>query len=648
MITRAILIAAFAFAPLLPPPTAAAERKVEGNRVTEGVPELPERITERMRQYQNTRSASVRGWTSNGDGLLISTRFGETNQLHLVEKPGGTRRQLTFFAEPVRGAAVCPDLRRREFLFSKDVGGGESYQIYLFDMDSGEYEMVTDGASRNGYALWSDAGDRFVYYSTRRNGRDWDLVLSHSGTPGKAETILQRKGTWVPLDWAPDGRRLLVEQYVSVNESYLHLLDLENGESEQINPDAGKVSYGDAAWARDGEGIYLSSDQGDEFRRLKYFDLSSGTLTDLTADIPWDVVDLEISPLGDRLAFTTNEDGIGRLYLLDTATGEARSVPGVPVGQIYGLEFHPGNARLAFVVNTARTPGDIYVLDVADYALERWTYSEVGGLDTDSFAVPELIHYDTFDSLDGQPRQVPAFYYKPEGDGPHPVLIRIHGGPESQFRPYFSSSNQYYVGELGLAILAPNVRGSAGYGKGYLKLDNGYLREDTVRDIGRLLDWIEAQPELDSERVGVLGGSYGGYMVLAAMTHYNQRLKCAIDVVGISNFVSFLENTKDYRRDLRRVEYGDERDPAMRDFLLRISPTTNAHKITKPLFIAQGFNDPRVPVGESEQMVETIRSNDGQVWYLLFKDEGHGFRKKQNRDYYQNTVVLFMEEHLLK
>lgn len=228
------------------------------------------------------------------------------------------------------------------------------------------------------------------------------------------------------------------------------------------------------------------------------------------------------------------------------------------------------------------------------------------------------------------------------------MLIRIHGGPESQFRPYFSSSNQYYVGELGLAILAPNVRGSAGYGKGYLKLDNGYLREDTVRDIGRLLDWIEAQPELDSERVGVLGGSYGGYMVLSAMTHYNQRLKCAIDVVGISNFVSFLENTKDYRRDLRRVEYGDERDPAMREFLLRISPTTNAHKITKPLFIAQGFNDPRVPVGESEQMVETIRSNDGQVWYLLFKDEGHGFRKKQNRDYYQNTVVLFMEEHLLK
>ena len=203
MITRAILIAAFAFAPLLPPPTAAAERWVEGNRVTEGVPELPERITERMRQYQNTRSASVRGWTSNGDGLLISTRFGETNQLHLVEKPGGARRQLTFFAEPVRSAAVCPALRRREFLFSKDVGGGESYQIYLFDMDSGEYAMVTDGASRNGYALWSDAGDRFVYYSTRRNGRDWDIVLSHAAPPGRRRPFYSGKAPGFPSTGRP-------------------------------------------------------------------------------------------------------------------------------------------------------------------------------------------------------------------------------------------------------------------------------------------------------------------------------------------------------------------------------------------------------------------------------------------------------------
>jgi len=591
-----ILVATFAFAPLLSPRPAAAERTVEGNRITEGIPQLPKRITDRMRQYQNTRSASVRGWTSDGGSLLISTRFGETNQLHLVSKPGGARSQLTFFAEPVREAVVCPDPGRREFLFSKDVGGGESYQIYLFDMDSGEYVMVTDGASRNGWALWSDEGDRFVYYSTRRNGKDWDLLLSHIDDPGKTETILQREGTWVALDWGPDGR-LLVENYVSINESYLHVLDLKTGESVQVNPDPEKVSYGDAVWARDGAGIYFSTDQGNEFRRLKYFDLLSGTLTDLTADIPWDVKDLEMSPAGDRLAFTTNEDGIGRLYLLDTATGEAHSVPGVPVGQIYGLAFHPGNGRLAFVVNTARTPGDIFVLEVADNALERWTYSEVGGLATDSFAVPELIHYATFDSVDGQPREIPAFYYKPEGDGPHPVLIRIHGGPEGQFLPYFSSTTQYYVGELGLAVLAPNVRGSAGYGKSYLKLDNGYLREDSVNDIGRLLDWIEAQPELDADRVAVFGGSYGGYMVLSAMTHYNDRLKCAIDVVGISNFVSFLENTKDYRRDLRRVEYGDERDPAMREFLLRISPTTNAHKITKPLFIAQGFNDPRVPVG---------------------------------------------------
>ena len=193
----------------------------------------------------------------------------------------------------------------------------------------------------------------------------------------------------------------------------------------------------------------------------------------------------------------------------------------------------------------------------------------------------------------------------------------------------------------------PNVRGSSGYGKAYLQLDNGYQREDSVKDIGALLDWVARQSELDAERVAVIGGSYGGYMVLASMTHYDDRLRAGIDIVGISNFVTFLENTQDYRRDLRRVEYGDERDPEMRAFLEKISPTTNAGKITKPLFVAQGLNDPRVPASESEQMVEVIRENGGVVWYLLARDEGHGFRKKANRDYYGRAVVLFLQEHLL-
>ncbi|MFQ6030764.1 MAG: alpha/beta hydrolase family protein, partial [Dehalococcoidia bacterium] len=324
-------------------------------------------------------------------------------------------------------------------------------------------------------------------------------------------------------------------------------------------------------------------------------------------------------------------------------------VPELPVGLIFGLEFKPDDTELAFTLNTPQTPSDTYSLHIRKRRLTRWTFSEVGGLQTDNFIIPELIQYPTFDEVDGQPRMIPAFYYRPRDmEPPYPAVIAIHGGPEGQYRPHFSSTFLYWVNEMGIALLVPNVRGSAGYGKTYVQLDNGFKREESVRDIGALLDWIEDQPELDNDRIAVYGGSYGGYMVLACMTHYNDRLKTAVELVGISNFVTFLENTQDYRRDLRRAEYGDERDPHMREFLIRISPTTNAYKITKPMFIAQGLNDPRVPVGESEQIVDVIRANKGQVWYLLAKDEGHGFRKKTNRDFFRHATVLFWEEHLLK
>ncbi len=253
------------------------------------------------------------------------------------------------------------------------------------------------------------------------------------------------------------------------------------------------------------------------------------------------------------------------------------------------------------------------------------------------------MRYPSFDTVDGKPREIPAWVYKPAGSGPHPVLINIHGGPEAQSQPIFSISTQQWI-ELGYAVITPNVRGSSGYGKTYLALDNGLKREDSVKDIGKLLDWIATQDELDASRIVLIGGSYGGYMVLSAMTHYNDRLRGAIDIVGISNFVTFLESTAEYRRDLRRPEYGDERDPEMREFLQKISPLNNAGKINKPMLIVQGQNDPRVPVTESEQMVAKIRANGGEVWYLVGLNEGHGFAKRDNADYYQWAVALFLEK----
>lgn len=629
---------------------AQVERIEKGNLVIEEIPEIPQRIIDRMYQYQSTRFADIEDWTADGKGMIISTRFGETTQLHLVKKPGGARTQITFFQEPVRKTVACPNPDVNGFLFTKDVGGNEFYQIYFYNLDNGKYILLTDGYSRNGFPNWSNDGKKFVYYSTKRNGRDWDIYLGDINTPGNAVRVLEKGGTWIAVDWSPDDRKLLVFNEVSANESYYYILKIATSELIQINPSKEKIAYGfNSVFSKDGNGLYMTSDEGSEFLLLRYYDLTKKKFTTLSSDIPWDVQEVAISRQGGNLAFVTNEGGISKLYLLDTKTKKYKQIPDIPTGQVYGLNFHPNGNKLALVVNTPKTPGDIFVLNLLDNSIERWTYSEVGGLNTDSFVVPEIIEYETFDKVNDKPRLIPAFYYKPlKGKSPFPVLINIHGGPEGQHLPYFSSSIQYYLNELGIAVISPNVRGSSGYGKSYLKLDNDYKREESVRDIGKLLDWIEQQPELDASRVAVSGGSYGGYMALASMIHYNNRLKCGEVMVGISNFVTFLENTQAYRRDLRRVEYGDERNPMMREFLMEISPLTNAHKITKPMFITQGLNDPRVPAGESEQIVSAIRKSGGNVWYLLAKDEGHRFRKKSNDDYYTNALVYFLEKFLLE
>jgi dipeptidyl aminopeptidase/acylaminoacyl peptidase len=396
-------------------------------------------------------------------------------------------------------------------------------------------------------------------------------------------------------------------------------------------------------FSRDGKGVYFTSDLGSEFRTLRYADLATGKVTPLTDHVNWDVDDFDLSLDGRYLAYVVNEDGASRLGVMDLLQQADLIPPELPFGVIGSIGFDPAGKRLAFGMQTPSRPSDVFVWTLADGKLERWTESELGPLDAKSLLAPTLVRFPTFDTAAAS-REIPAWLYKPAGQGPYPVLINIHGGPEAQAQPIFSIATQQWAVELGYAVLTPNVRGSSGYGKTYLALDNGMKREDSVRDIGALLDWIKTQPDLDASRVVLIGGSYGGYMVLASMTHYNDRLRGAIDVVGISNFVTFLESTAEYRRDLRRPEYGDERDPKMREFLQRISPLTNAGKISKPMLVVQGQNDPRVPVTESEQMVAKIRANGGDVWYLLGLNEGHGFAKRDNVDYYQWAVALFLEK----
>jgi len=618
----------------------AVERRVEGPLVFENVPPVPDSLTERLQRFQNTRSAAFEDWHPDG-GMLISTRFGQVAQIHRVAEPMAMRRQLTFFDEPVTNADYAPaESGHNGFLFTKDVGGNEQYQIYYFDDTAGEIRLLTPGEARSESPVWTRAGDRFAYRSNARNGTDWDLYLA-SPAGGEPEMIFEGEGFWLPGDFGPDDRRLAVIKYVSITDTTLGVLDLESGEMEEIRTGEQPAFYAPVEFAADGEGLYLLSDAGSEFRTLRHYDFEAGEMTELTGDLGWNVENADLSPDGKLMAFSVNEDGLSKLHIRTTEGWRRRPAPDLPAGILGGLAFSPDGTKLAFTLELATGPADVYVYDLAAQALTRWTESEVGGLDTDRFIAPELVRYQSFDG-----RDIPAFVYKPREPGPHPVVIQIHGGPEGQYRPDYSAYEQYWASEMGVAVIAPNVRGSSGYGKSYVSLDNGRKREDSVKDIGALLDWIAEQPDLDESRVVVFGGSYGGYMVLASMVHYSDRLMGGIDIVGISNFVTFLENTRDYRKAVRRPEYGDERDSEMRDFLESISPANHAEEITKPLLVIQGKNDPRVPVTESEQMVREIREAGGEVWYLMAENEGHGFSKKSNRDTQMAVIMMFLE-HLL-
>ena len=626
----------------------------DGNLVLEDVPEIPREVFLDLYRFQNVRAAAFRAWTADSQSIYVSTGFGDVDSIHRVDMPLGARRQVTFYEEPVGGIAGQPGTDR--LVFTRDAGGSEFAQLFLLDPVTGEAEMLSDGESRNGAVLWDRRGTRIAFQSTRRNGAANDVWIMDPENLGSAEIVLTSPdGTWWgPAEFSASGSKLLVANYVSVTDSRVHLVDLDTGANTLMTGGPDNKSVNNAiAFDDDGEGFWLVTDQGGEFNQLAWQAMEPGAAPEIvTADITWGVTGATMSHDRKRMVFVTNEDGMSNVYLLDVVTREYRKIDNIPTGLAYGLEFSPDDRRLAMTLNTPQTPSDTFVLDLGKGALEygdltRWTESEVGGLDTTAFRIPELIRYPTFDRDGEAQREIPAWVYKPAGKGPHPVVISIHGGPEGQARPSFSSTYQMWIEKLGVAVIQPNVRGSRGYGKTYVGLDNGFKREDSVKDIGALLDWIETQPDLDKDRVAVFGGSYGGYMVLASAVHYSDRLAAAVDIVGISNFVTFLENTQDYRRDLRRVEYGDERDPAMRAHLEKISPLNNVDQISVPMFIVQGENDPRVPVTEAAQVVEALREQGHTVWYMNALNEGHGYRKRENRDIYQQATVLFFQKHLV-
>jgi dipeptidyl aminopeptidase/acylaminoacyl peptidase len=614
-----------------------ATRQV-GSATLQNIPEIPADVRAAVQRFQNYRAASFEDWLADGS-ILVATRFGSTQQIHRVTAPGGDRTQITFQSEVVESAAAIPGTQR--FVFQRDTGGDEWFQLYATGL-TGDPVQLTEPGTRNGSPVFSPDGKLLAYSRATKGSAEYAIYVADPSDARSAKSVYREPGSIGPDDISADRSKILFTRSISNRESQMFVLDLASGKATQVAPKAGKVLYTNARLARDDRSVYAISTKGSDFGRLVQVDIASGKDTVLTPDVKWDVEKFTISDDDRLLAYAMNEDGFSNIVVRDLVTRRALPQPQLPRGVLEKMEFSPDRTKLAFDLSTATSAGDVWTWDVTGGQLTRWTTSELGGLDPAKLAEPQLVRFKSFDGL-----SVPALVYRPVGiaaDVRTPVIMDIHGGPESQSRPAWNVGAQYFAAVLGATVILPNVRGSVGYGRRYADLDNAEKREDSVKDIGALLDWIAAQPNLDKNRVAVYGQSYGGYMSLAVSTHYADRLVGSVERYGISDFASFLKNTEAYRRDNRRAEYGDERDPKMQAVFKRIAPLANVAKITKPMLVMQGANDPRVPKSESDQVVAGIRANGVETWYVVFADEGHGFQKKPNNDLRREAETVFLRK----
>ncbi|TMH26967.1 MAG: S9 family peptidase [Betaproteobacteria bacterium] len=630
------------------------------NLVVQDIPPIPRSLVQQVEKYTDFRGHGFVDWHPTRREMLVAHRKagGNTAQLFRVTAPMAEPEQLTDFADPVTSATYEPR-DGRYIVFERSSGGNEADQLYRLDLATKQVTLLTNPNERHDLQGWLHRSSRLLTSSvpldkTAQGGSrervTQTLRLIDPANPQRKRQLVELPGTgWFVGGVSWDDKRIALGRYISANESQLWLLDIASGKTRQVLPAPGSTEravFLPSGFKRDNSGIFLLCDRDGEFHQLMFYRFATQRMTPITQHIPWDVGASSSSEDGRLLALHANVDGRDELRLFDARSFKELAAPKLPIGSIGTTQFHRRLAELAFSINGPHGPSLIHTLNPKTGDVEQWTkpFAPVG-VDTAQFSEPQIIRWKSFDgrTISGLLNLPPARFA-----GKRPVLIAIHGGPEAQAKVGFLQRNNYYIDELGIAILQPNVRGSSGYGKTFLALDNGMKREDSVKDIGALLDWIAAQPNLDASRVLVTGGSYGGYMSLAVATNYADRIAGNIDVVGISNFVTFLQNTESYRRDLRRVEYGDERDPAMREFLQQISPLTNASKITKPMLVVQGKNDPRVPYTEAEQIVAKARENKTPVWYLRAENEGHGFARKENADFQFYATVLFIRSTLLK
>ena len=596
-------------------------------------------------QYLNVRSAYAPSFDPSGERVAFLMDVTGVPQVWVVDAEGGWPQQLTFFNERVSSVAWAP--KDGNLLFAMDEGGSERHQLYLIDNSSGGrvVPLTNSPEVMHIFGGWSPDGRSIAYASNERHRAHFDIYV-HDIDNGQARLVYQQDGSNSVAAWSPDGRYLVINHDNTSTYDDLILLDLQSGETRQLTPEGDLSSYGSVRWDSQGKGLYLTTNREREFQALAYVDVASGEFATL-ADSPWDVEASSLSPDGRLLAYIANEAGYSRAFIRDLENQTDTPVKGLPECTLQNprgsasVVWSPDSKRIAFTINGATRNPDIWLYDINSETLRPLTHSDTGGIPKDSFVEPQLIEFSTFDG-----RKVPAFLYTPEGakaDGTNPIVMHVHGGPEGQERPSFNPIYQFFV-QRGYCVLAPNVRGSSGYGRTYIHLDDVRKRMDSVHDLKYAWQWLVDSGWADSKRIAVMGGSYGGFMTLAAITSYPELWAAAVELYGIANFVSFLENTSSYRRKLRESEYGSQEDDA--DFLREISPIRHVDRITAPLMVLHGATDPRVPISETEQIVEALQAQGKVVEYVRFEDEGHGFIKRNNRVVAYSAIAEFLDKHL--
>ena len=588
------------------------------------------------------------GWLSDSSKVWIGVGVGPRKKRAVLAKAGEQGAAVHEIPPTARNLIGSPDIDHPIVAYLLDEGGSERYRLFSW-VPGSQPVALTSNPERLELCCMNNSGSLVAFSRNNKENGLSDVLIANPRDPSSVRVVISGlKGEASPTEWSPDGTRLLVLQNLSFNSGRAMIFDASRNAITRLVPEWGDaVNITGGTWSKDGKKVFLTSDAGSDFTRPFELDLDTKKVRPLNTDPTHEAVDIHRVQGTDDLIVLFNEDGRTKLYLLDPLQNIRKPLP-APNGDYISMALHPHQPQIVETVSQADGRFSAHVIDLRNERIEQWAIGEAPA----RAPVPsaENLYYPTFDSVDGKPREINLIFKKPTSEfpPPWPVIINLHGGPAAQWRPQWDPIDALFQ-RLGIAILEPNVRGSTGFGREFTTLDDGQKREDAVRDVGALLDWIKTRPDLDGSRVGVLGASYGGYLSLATMTHYSDRLRCGVDLFGVSDLANQVEaSSQEMFVDMQRAEYGDERDPKTRAFLDSISPINHVENINVPILIFQGANDVRVKPVQSRKMVARLEALGRNVRYIEANNEGHGVDMPLNQLYLGSAIVDFYREFLFR